>query len=283
MSTFLTHLIAREQQALPAVKPRPIARFESAPAQGIELATFTEQGAALETASDAQMTETTPAALPPTFAPPSAGRHTPYVPPLQRRLWLPRSPQRQLSGRPPRRPPHLRSPHRSAPWHESRADMAQPAGERSPFTVQKSPPDNSQQQSSAQAAPLPPPQPAQSQERGATSAGEVEIQVIERQTIERLVSPPEPIAVPTPRAITPAMEHGARSAVRPRVALARDQAEQRAAFTPPAPPPAPTINVTIGRIEIKASPPARSPRRSPPPTAPIMTLETYLQQRTGGQ
>ncbi|MGD1942034.1 MAG: hypothetical protein ACFB0G_12040 [Leptolyngbyaceae cyanobacterium] len=294
MSNFLTHLIAREQQALPAVKPRPIARFESAPAQGIELVTFTEQGAALETHRDAPPTETTSAALPPTFAPPSAG-HTPVrdtspTLPVANAI----SPQATFGQAPVAdaiAPPSALGPppspvassHRPAPWYESRADMAQPAGERSPRPVPKSAPVTAAQQSSAQAAPLPPSQPAQSQERGASSAGDVEIQIIERQTIERSVSPPEPIAVPTPRAITPAMEHGERSAVRPRVALARDQAEQRAAFTPPAPPPAPTINVTIGRIEIKASPPARSPRRSPPPPAPVMTLETYLQQRTGGQ
>ena len=299
MSNFLTHLIAREQQALPAVKPRPIARFESALlAQGAELVTVTDWRSALETDSDTQTVAMTPAALPPALPRASAGhppiRDTSPTSPVANAIapqtTLERSPvadaitPSSASGPPPAPPVSpLASPHRPLSRAESSADVAQPEAERSPFTIPTSAPSNADQQASAQAAPLPPPPSVQSQARGAAAAGEVEIQIIDRQTIERSILPPEPIAVPTPKAITPAMEHGARSAVRPRVALARDQAEQRAAFTPPAPAPAPTINVTIGRIEIKASPPARSPRRSPPATTPVMTLETYLQQRTGGQ
>ena len=54
---------------------------------------------------------------------------------------------------------------------------------------------------------------------------------------------------------------------------------------PPAPKPAsaPTINVTIGRVEIRATSPAPAPQRAQPKTANVLSLEDYLRQRaTGG-
>jgi hypothetical protein len=59
-------------------------------------------------------------------------------------------------------------------------------------------------------------------------------------------------------------------------------------YLEPAPPvpsaaaaqPEPTIQVTIGRIEVRATPPAQPPpkQRSAPP---VMSLEEYLRQRSG--
>ncbi len=46
-------------------------------------------------------------------------------------------------------------------------------------------------------------------------------------------------------------------------------------------PRAPTIHVTIGRIEVRAAPPIASPRRTPP-ASPAMSLDEYLRQRRGG-
>ena len=53
-----------------------------------------------------------------------------------------------------------------------------------------------------------------------------------------------------------------------------------AARNPP-PQPAPTVNVTIGRIEVRATPPVASQRR-PAPRPQIMSLDEYLQSRTNG-
>jgi hypothetical protein len=50
---------------------------------------------------------------------------------------------------------------------------------------------------------------------------------------------------------------------------------------PPAPKPvsAPTINVTIGRVEIRATSPAPPPQRARPKSANVLSLEDYLRQR----
>jgi hypothetical protein len=45
-------------------------------------------------------------------------------------------------------------------------------------------------------------------------------------------------------------------------------------------PPAPTVQVTIGRIEVRAAPaPAQATRRA---AAPLLSLDEYLRQRSGG-
>ena len=45
--------------------------------------------------------------------------------------------------------------------------------------------------------------------------------------------------------------------------------------------PAPTIHVTIGRVEVRATLPATSPRKQSPP-APLMGLDEYLRKRAKG-
>lgn len=49
----------------------------------------------------------------------------------------------------------------------------------------------------------------------------------------------------------------------------------------PAAKPEPTIQVTIGRIEVRATP-AASPPKKQTPTAPMLSLADYLRQRNGG-
>jgi hypothetical protein len=53
---------------------------------------------------------------------------------------------------------------------------------------------------------------------------------------------------------------------------------------PPAPKPAsaPTINVTIGRVEIRATSPAPPPQRARSKSANVLSLEDYLRQRASG-
>ena len=51
---------------------------------------------------------------------------------------------------------------------------------------------------------------------------------------------------------------------------------------PASPPPGPTIEVTIGRIEVRATPPPAQPARERKPRA-ALSLEEYMRQRNGGR
>jgi hypothetical protein len=50
----------------------------------------------------------------------------------------------------------------------------------------------------------------------------------------------------------------------------------------PIPKPEPVINVTIGRIEVRAMPPSTQQVKKPRSTPPVMTLDEYLQKRSKG-
>jgi hypothetical protein len=58
--------------------------------------------------------------------------------------------------------------------------------------------------------------------------------------------------------------------------------QERPGSQSPEPPPMPTINVTIGRIEVKALPPAAAPPRPQKTAAPLMSLDEYMRRRNGG-
>jgi hypothetical protein len=50
-----------------------------------------------------------------------------------------------------------------------------------------------------------------------------------------------------------------------------------------APDPGPTIEVTIGRVEVRAAPPTPPARRRPAPRPRVVPLAEYLARRTGGR
>jgi hypothetical protein len=58
--------------------------------------------------------------------------------------------------------------------------------------------------------------------------------------------------------------------------------QERPSFQSPEAPPMPTINVTIGRIEVRALPPTAAPPRPQKTAAPLMSLEEYMRRRNGG-
>lgn len=49
------------------------------------------------------------------------------------------------------------------------------------------------------------------------------------------------------------------------------------------PTPAPTIQVTIGRIEVRATPAPKAPVRERPSAPAALSLEDYLKQRSRGE
>jgi hypothetical protein len=85
---------------------------------------------------------------------------------------------------------------------------------------------------------------------------------IEVTRIER-----QPQASPTGPQIVPSLELPARMSQR-KMPESREQP--------------PTIHVTIGRIEVKAAPPASAPKQRSP-ASPTMSLEEYLRRRSGGE
>jgi hypothetical protein len=77
--------------------------------------------------------------------------------------------------------------------------------------------------------------------------------------------------------LTPALTIKMIPAVQPMVRAVRALPQ----LPPTPPPPSPTINVTIGRVEIRAaSPPA--PQRARAKPAAVLSLEDYLRQRANG-
>jgi hypothetical protein len=76
--------------------------------------------------------------------------------------------------------------------------------------------------------------------------------------------------------VKPGLHQAAGPVFPPAARLAHD------AIRSAAPVPAPTINITIGRVEVKAvSPPARPAAKTT--RRPIMSLDDYLRQRSGGR
>ncbi|NER79335.1 MAG: hypothetical protein F6K42_07065 [Leptolyngbya sp. SIO1D8] len=314
MTRFLTHLIARERQAAPLVKPRPVARFESpttafvgegspdfAGAPGLEEVNDTRTASQSNlqpnqrpspTAVDGHaVPSSSTMAMPPTVRLPlDSPQGSPFP------VSAPMNPDMNLSpagARTPIPPEVPRSP------RQPLGSLSSPLlSEPSPQSVTPAVPSASSQ------PPLSPP-----------PSGMAEIHTFERQIVERpMVLPPEtpvhepsrvkpeaetqtrrspPVSVEPTVAVTPRPLEPSPASVqptdlpqlRPRAVFPRERpGDAIAAFPVPEPPAAtPTVNVTIGRIEIKAHPQAKPSRQTTPAKAPVMTLETYLQMRAGGQ
>jgi hypothetical protein len=83
----------------------------------------------------------------------------------------------------------------------------------------------------------------------------------------------QPSAALSPRSITPGGAH-AQPAINNQQVIEAQLIEQ--------PAPAPTIQVTIGRIEVRATPPPAPSQSQQRSTPSIMSLDQYLQQRSKG-
>ena len=119
--------------------------------------------------------------------------------------------------------------------------------------------------------------------------------IVERRVVEKVVE--ERVERPAVRLAQTPSESAERESATPtlkppaRDGMAQDRAAQarlrlpsqraRPALTREAPPAMPPVQVTIGRIEVRATPPARAPRGQAPP-APKLSLEDYLRSRGGG-
>jgi hypothetical protein len=75
-----------------------------------------------------------------------------------------------------------------------------------------------------------------------------------------------------------------RIVARPQVKLARQvEAALPASAEPTTPPPEPTVHVTIGRIEVRATPPPANTKREARARPPTLSLDEYLRRYGGGR
>ncbi len=121
--------------------------------------------------------------------------------------------------------------------------------------------------------------------RAVTGRQHAPFDATDRVLIEQLVSPErprspviahlepsenQPLRTPTP----------ARILAQPRLVVPHVQLKANAPAETTA-KPAPTIQVTIGRIEVRATPPPSQPPQRQRSVPPVMSLEEYLRQRSG--
>ncbi|WP_146198091.1 hypothetical protein [Caulobacter endophyticus] len=103
------------------------------------------------------------------------------------------------------------------------------------------------------------------------------------------IAPPEaeetpPVAATTDRSPTPLEQSAERPAPHypeapfERPAALPRVARENQASPPVAPPAAPQVQITIGRVEIRAA----APPPAPAPRGPVMSLDDYLAKRAGG-
>jgi hypothetical protein len=99
----------------------------------------------------------------------------------------------------------------------------------------------------------------------------------------------QPQALETRSDDTSSQKPSVPKVIRPNVVIRREPAklipgEHESALTEPLPSP-PTIRVTIGRVEVRAMLPPKSPkpRTTPARRAPALSLDDYIKQRNEGQ
>jgi hypothetical protein len=298
MSAFLDHLVARSLElptaaAAPVVRPRLASRFEP------------------------RLDPVTPAAAPPweeTAAEPAAPSAPPRRPPAERSAAVPETTFDEVRRPAPRssRPP----PPQAGARGESRGEdpepspsflpapsRREPGGERPAPTVRRAaapvPPSLAVQEGRSRAEPTraadqarrapaaerphPPAAPPAPEERPRVEPA------IRRIEVERVVTPvpPPAAAAPPPAASVPRGREPAASTPPPAPAFLQPRVERLA----PEPFSArraeaaaePVIQVTIGRIEVRATPAPKAPARERPAARPAVDLEEYLRQRAKGE
>jgi hypothetical protein len=274
VSDFLGNLAAKSLKLMPVVRPRPVSFFEPVRAEG---ALGREQALDAFSAFDQPEADGAPAlpqplirprsadpfaVQPPPASTPDSGEGAPRPPvwaarPVQARpfpgadagAWPPETEARarRLAG-----PPSSRQPRPAASY----AAAASQAPAQAPFEESRLAPMD---------APVPPAGARESASddarRQPASAPAKEPIAVERRAggdMPRLT----PASLTTPPRLTTATD------IRP--------------LPPGEPAPTPTIQVTIGRIEVRATPAAAPPARKERSAPQVMSLDDYLHQRNQG-
>jgi hypothetical protein len=287
MNNYLSYLAARSLAQADVILPRPSSLFETAasPTSPLDLEEQTvaephlpELPSSLSPAAPAvrQLQPEPEPTVTAVFAPPDHQEHiTPHVSPLPE--WL-----LQLQGL-RQQPPPVHST--TLPPVAPAPPMDAPAGPSpEPVTAVAPPPTLTQIVTPSPTTPAP----ETIIERRHTETRLVERTerrpLISETVIEQNVYPrPEPQPAPPQNNVVSALQNVEQKVV----------VTETRPYTPPAqsvPLPKqqlesvpPTIHVTIGRVEVRATQPAAEPKKRPPRAqSPVMSLDEYLQQRANG-
>lgn len=245
MSDYLKNLAARTLDPSTVVQPRLASRFEPPPGEPGLVTDFE-----VETEFEASPAE----------PPVEARAETPHAPVTTRAESAPRVPAEHSPPPVFERRPEV-SPHEQSPA---------PASERAPDPA--------------------PSQTFVNRETPRQTAANVEVlkSAAREETAESVPAAVRAAARPSPEAAEPQTTRSGPRVVEPRLLPAPKVSEapqSRASFTPePAhEDAAPTIRVTIGRVDVRAvAAGSKETKRAPAPPRPALTLEDYLRRRGGG-
>jgi hypothetical protein len=270
MSDFLSTLLARARGDAPGespavlLQPRPLARFEPTAPAGWDALTFSAES------SPAEPPPPAPGAPPPPLAPPDYRSPIPMTP-------AGHAPDpglaTGLSPKPQPPPPAARDQQQPQTPGGPLAKPAPAPLAAPPLTPQPplAPPAGDG------ARPSRPPIEPNPAEISTTTPPGVQPALTILPESERLASSPAPTSDPAdrlPAHLEPALPPPRTGRLQPAL-----PAPPEAPAPPPAAPPDPVINVTIGRVEIRAAAPAPAPERRPRPEPPVLSLDDYLRRR----
>jgi hypothetical protein len=293
--SYLDNLVARHLPETAVIQPRPVSLFEPWPGSAAGATSFSVPAASEEETAvppPAALPTTTPSvpaiadSLPPPPPSPTPAMRaaqqsasptpTPATPPAA----LPSPPHHAPTPR-PASPEPTRRPRRQQPVDDTPAAI-KPALPRQPALAPAIPVNVIPATPHHQAEPQP--------------AKETHTPAIIREQITLLKSVTETPPQPTPTLVEIVREQpiqpmppvtAAPAAIRPEQIKPFIPANGRSAnhqppVTPP-PEPAPTVQITIGRIEVRATPPPPAKAEQKQPRTPVLSLDDYLRQRNGGR
>ncbi|MCL4266854.1 MAG: hypothetical protein KJ069_26980 [Anaerolineae bacterium] len=278
--TYLDNLVARSLPETAVIQPRPVSLFEPWPGT-IPFSTpaMTEDQTAVAQSEPhplprPQAQPFSPAPYPAeTAVPPSAAPATAVPPAPVKSATLP-APASQPTAT-----------HRAGQHHLPKvapSDASQPTLPVQPANIPVIRPS-----SSAPITPRPAPPDHPTEPR---PAREVHTTVTIREQTTKLTPVPETAAKTKPmlaevvreQPIQPAPPTAIPVQTKPFTPASNRPTNHQPVVTKPA-EPTPTVQITIGRIEVRATPPPPAKAEKKQPSAPMMSLDDYLRQRNGGR
>ncbi|MBX3057990.1 MAG: hypothetical protein KF770_16105 [Anaerolineae bacterium] len=293
--SYLDNLVARQLPETAVIQPRPVSLFEPWPgATPLFPASVTGEEATAVSSPDMHplprpQTSPTPAPARQTAPEPAAPTPIPVAPAAAA---LPRPfpmPTLKPASSEPAQPPQNQPPVNDAPAATPPAPPRQPAPTPATPVIVASAPSHNQAE----------PEPARETHPSVIIREQITllrhvaespappapalVEIVREQPIQPL--PPvaaAPVGVPEP-ASQPTTDP---AAIRPEQIKPFIPANGRAPHHPPPvtpPEPAPTVHITIGRIEVRATPPPPAKAAQKQPRTPVLSLDDYLRQRNGGR